>query len=344
MKIRVSSRGCRLAALAAVLALGVAACSDGYDPGGDDSSRRDERRDRAEVPATPEQTNLRVGLLPTTGAAGFYLADQDGYFTEAGFQTVEQTLAVTGVTEALLGGEYDFVYAAYVVPFQARDQGLPVEIVAAADEVPPIGDPEPGERRPGVIVMPDSDIQKPKDLEGKTIGVPTVSIGELLLFPAMKERGIDTDRVQLVEVFIPNELQALEQGQVDAVFAPEPYFTEAEKTLDVRMVFDAFAGSEVTFPIAGYFTTESFAAENPGTVAAFRSAIERAARTLNEDRQAFTQILSTYLGITADEAAELVPTTYATSVNVEDLQRVADTMRELGLLEKKLAVADMVAR
>jgi len=331
-------------ALAAVLALGVAACDNGgYDPGGDDSSGKEEPRESTAVPATPEQTSLRVGLLPTTGAGGFYLANQDGYFQEAGFTSVEQTLAVTGVTEALLGGEYDMVYASYVVPFQARDQGLPVEIVAAADEVPPIGDPEPGERRPGVVVMPDSDIEKPKDLEGKTIGVPTVSIGELLLYPAMEERGIDTDAVELVEVFIPNELQALEQGQVDAVFAPEPYFTEAEKTLDVRMVFDAFAGSEVTFPIAGYFTTTSFADQNPGTVAAFRSAIERASATLNEDRDAFAQILSTYLGITEDEARELVPTTYATSVDVGDLQLVADTMRDLGLLDKKLKVSQMVA-
>jgi NitT/TauT family transport system substrate-binding protein len=295
-------------------------------------------------PAQPEQRNITVGLLPTTGAAGYYLAKRDGYFQRQGFENVDQKLAVTGVTEALIGGEYDFVYSAYVVPFQARDQGLPVKLAAVADEVPPLTNVSPDERRPGVIVLPKSDIRRPKDLEGKSIGVPTASIGKLLLFPAMERKGIDTDKVRLVEVFIPNALQALEQGQVDAVFAPEPYFTEAEKTLDVRMVFDAFAGSKQTFPIAGYFTTDDFAKENPQTVRAFRAAIEEASTTLNNDENAFPSIAPTYLGISEQEARELVPATYGTRIVVADLQREANTMKKLDLLEKKLNVSRMVVR
>jgi NitT/TauT family transport system substrate-binding protein len=291
----------------------------------------------------PEQTKIRVGLLPAIGVAPFYVAEQRGLFKAEGLEDVSPTVAVTGVTEALIGGEYDIVYAAYVVPFQALGQDLPVMIVAEGDRVPPGGsggDPE----APGVVVLPDSTIRGPRDLEGKAIGVPTVAIGQVFLFPALERRGVDTDKVKLVELFFPAMVQSLAQGDVDAIFAPEPLNTQARRELDVRKVFDAFEDTTEHFPIAGYFTTESFVEKNPNTVRAFRRAIEKASGLINEDWRVAATVLPSYMGLSAEVANELSPATFGTQIDPDGLQRIADTMRRLGLLPKQLDVAEAIAQ
>jgi NitT/TauT family transport system substrate-binding protein len=80
-----------------------------------------------------------------------------------------------------------------------------------------------------MIVHNDSDIFRIEDLRGKTIAVPNrYSNQRLLVFKALKERGVPFDAVKIVEMPPPDMPAALSVKAVDAISSGEPFMGQAE--------------------------------------------------------------------------------------------------------------------
>src|SRR5699024_1526091 len=139
-----------LAAAAAAPLLALAGCAI-------DSPQEDETG--ADLP----QLTLGLTYVPNVQFAPFYLAEQKGYFTDAG---VDVTLRHHGESEELFGalqsGTEDVVVAGGDEMMQARSSGVPVVDIATMYTTYPVA----------LIVPADSPIQSPDDLAGHSIGVP----------------------------------------------------------------------------------------------------------------------------------------------------------------------------
>ncbi|QSB12663.1 ABC transporter substrate-binding protein [Natronosporangium hydrolyticum] len=120
----------------------------------------------------------------------------------------------------------------------------------------------------------DPDIQSPRDLEGRTIGLPTGAVTELL-FPTYAElAGIDLDEVEIEAVAAADLGPALGGGSVDAI----GQFVVGQPTISL-----AAQGAEVNvFPYTDYVTdlygvalnaATSTIEENPDLVERFRDAL-----------------------------------------------------------------------
>jgi NitT/TauT family transport system substrate-binding protein len=99
-----------------------------------------------------------------------------------------------------------------------REQGVPIKIVYLG-------------HRDGTAMMvhKDSNIFKIEDLKGKTIAVPSrFSNQRLLIFKALKERGMSINDVKLVEMPPPDMPAALSVRAVDAVTSGEPFMAQTE--------------------------------------------------------------------------------------------------------------------
>lgn len=178
-----------IAALAAVSLL-LAGCSQGGDSAGED------------------ELTLGLTYIPDVQFAPVYVAEHEGYFEDAG---VNVKIRHHGSQESLLGavqsGEEDVVYAGGDEMMQGRGAGTDIVNWATMYQQYPVK----------LIVPEDSDITKPADLKGRTVGLPG-PYGEnyFALLAMFGQTGLDEESVNVQYVGY-TQAAALSGGDVDAI-------------------------------------------------------------------------------------------------------------------------------
>ena len=98
---------------------------------------------------------------------------------------------------AVVSGDIDFAFGAYPSFFSAVQEGLPLLIVSEANRAAPLF--------AGLYSMPDSGIETPADMEGKTIAVNTLdNIVQMAVEAHLVDAGLTLDDVTLVEIAFPD--------------------------------------------------------------------------------------------------------------------------------------------
>jgi NitT/TauT family transport system substrate-binding protein len=124
-------------------------------------------------------------------------------------------------------------------------------------------------------------------------------------------------------------------GQADAAPIPEPFATEGEQLFGLQELADVDQGVTTNFPLDGYAVSQAWAQKNPRTVAAFDRALAQAQQIADTDRAAVEAAAEKFLGITPETAAVINLPGFPPAVSRTQLQRVADTMVEFGMLPPK---------
>ncbi|MEY2479102.1 MAG: NitT/TauT family transport system substrate-binding protein [Verrucomicrobiota bacterium] len=99
-----------------------------------------------------------------------------------------------------------------------REQGVPIKIVYLG-------------HRDGTAMMvhKDSKIFRIEDLKGKTVAVPSRFANQkLLLYKALRDRGMSIDDIHIVEMPPPDMPAALYSRSVDAITSGEPFMGQTE--------------------------------------------------------------------------------------------------------------------
>jgi NitT/TauT family transport system substrate-binding protein len=145
-------------------------------------------------------------------AAGFFLAQDNGYFEEEGLNVTIDTGA--GSVEAIprvATGTYQMGFGDInsLIKFLDQDPGQGVKAVMMVYDTPTFA--VVGRRSLGVT-------EDPKSLEGKTLGAPPPD-GAFAQWPAFVDvTGIDTSDITIESIGFPVREPMLAQGEVDAVF------------------------------------------------------------------------------------------------------------------------------
>jgi NitT/TauT family transport system substrate-binding protein len=278
---------------------------------------------------------VRVGVLPIVGAAPLTLAAQEGLFAAGGLAVRPERVQSGAVAlPALVAGDLDVLFGNHVSTIAARSQNLDVVIIAEASRARPDNF--------SVVTLPGSAIQRPTDLAGRTIGINALNnIGGLTVSAVAGAEGIPPDQLTFVEIPFPDMANALANGRVEAAFLPEPFLSEARRTLAVRTVLDPCSGPTADLPIDGYVVTSRFAEENPDTVRAFRDALVEAQRRC-ADRTVLEPLLVSSAGISPETAARISASAYPTTTEAAQIQRVADLMLQFGALTRPMDVNELV--
>ncbi|MDE3091955.1 MAG: ABC transporter substrate-binding protein, partial [Chloroflexota bacterium] len=152
------------------------------------------------------EVNVVMGYIPNIQFAPFYVAEKKGYFAAAGIKVkYDWGFEVDGVK--LVGAnQSDFALLGGDQVIQARAQGIPLVYVANYYNAFPIA----------IFSLKERNIQTPKDLIGKKVGLPaffgaTYTGWRALLYGSdIKESDVNTQDVGFAQV------AALTQGLVDA--------------------------------------------------------------------------------------------------------------------------------
>jgi NitT/TauT family transport system substrate-binding protein len=280
----------------------------------------------------PELTGITVAASPSTDLAGLYIAQEEGLFAQQGLHvTLEKIASNQAAIAAQLKGQVDISAQSYVSYIAAQAAGARFRILAEASTL------KPGTRV--LVTRTASRITSIAGLAGQKIGVNgTNNIGTLLVSALLQEYGVSPKKVDFITdpkgyTDMPGQLQV---GSWGAALLAEPYATIGGEDYGDKEVADTDQGATENFPMDGYVATQAWAEKYPKTAAAFVRAIQ-AGQTIADTSHLVVQgAIAKYddlpIKVTAVMALPGFPTG---SVQVQNIQRVADVMLEFGALSPR---------
>jgi NitT/TauT family transport system substrate-binding protein len=217
---------------------------------------------------------VRVVTLPIANGLPLDLGIRKGFFAQQGIEIKKTTLqSGNDVVLALANNNGDIGYLGFVPMFIAVTSNIPM-VLAAASEVEGTS---AADNWQNILVKGNSSIRTPRDLAGKTIAVNALKgVGEVMIKAAMEKIGVRPTAFRLTALPFPQMRSALNNGQVDAIWVPEPFLTQALNIDNARIVMAPGPVMGRYTPIGGYAARQSWQRQNPALAARFRTAINRA--------------------------------------------------------------------
>src|SRR4051794_25801719 len=201
-------------------------------------------------PARSTLTTVTVDTLPISNALPMTLGIQKGFFANHGIEIKTQTLqSGNDIVLALANHNGDIGYLGYVPMMIARTQGIPMTLVAGSE----VEGTSEADNWQNILVKGSSSIKTPADLAGKTIAVNALKgVGEVVIKAALKKSGVDPNSIKLLALPFPSMRSALNNGQVDAIWTPEPFLSQALNLDSARIVMAPGPVLANYFPNGGY--------------------------------------------------------------------------------------------
>jgi NitT/TauT family transport system substrate-binding protein len=285
-----------------------------------------------------EKAKINVAIIATADLAPFYLAIKNGYFKQEGLEVDFTTNPSSpAALQKVIAGEADIAFSSYVPFFVAKSKGA-ADVKLVADSV------SASPKSNVIVTKPGSSVQNVRDLAGKKIGVSAINTASDVMTKAvMKANGVDFSKVQWVPISFPDIPAALSRGDVDAAYLPEPFITQAAKSMGAVQVIDVASGPTEDFPIAGYGALGKFINENPKTVAAFQRAMKKATDEASADRSKIQPLIVEFAKVDQDTASLLTLPNYHSTLDARRLQRVPDQLQEFGIIPQRIDVNTMIA-
>lgn len=215
---------------------------------------------------------VTVDTLPIANALPMDLGIQKGFFSAQGIE-IKKVVLQSGndIVLALANSSGDVGYIGYVPGMIGRTQGIPISFVAASE----VEATSEADNWQNIMVKGSSSIRTPADLAGKTIAVNALKgVGEVVIKAALQKVGVDPNSVKLLAMPFPTMRTALANGQVDAVWTPEPFMSQILGD-GGRIVMAPGPVLGKYFPNGGYAARTDWIKKNPGLAAKFRTAINQ---------------------------------------------------------------------
>lgn len=321
----VPRRRAALAALAVILLTAVvAACGD--NGGGGEGALR---------PVT-----LVLDWTPNTNHSGFYIAEKEGWYRDAGLDVTIIQPDENGALPQLAAGNAQFAVSNAEQLLPARAEGVPAVSVATIIQ----------HNTSSLVIPADRGVTRPADLEGHTYGGFGGELERALVNTLVRCDGGDPSQVGFVEVGNVDYKIGLERGDYDAVWVFDGWDVIRLRDLEGMELttIPFYGGTGTASCIPDWYTpilatTEDLVAGDPQLVSDF---MEATARGFDEARTDPEGAAGDLLAAAPELDAELVErsATYLSSRYAEEgrpwgLQdgevwsRFAGFLVEAGLLE-----------
>ncbi|BDC29951.1 hypothetical protein NB2BOR_A42420 [Bordetella parapertussis] len=164
----------------------------------------------------PEPLRVRLDWTPWGVQAAFHLAQQKGWYKQAGLDVTLEDGNGSVTTVQIVGGSdrFDLGHAALASMMIARDKGLPVKAVAVFARHSDIG----------LLVPADSGIAGPEQLKGRKVAYTAGSL-EAPFIDAFLARGkLKKSDLELINVDAASKASTYAVGRADAAFSTIPFF------------------------------------------------------------------------------------------------------------------------
>jgi NitT/TauT family transport system substrate-binding protein len=282
----------------------------------------------ARIATAADVLTLRMAGPRYVGLAPLYLGINKGFYTDQGLKpemAPEQDTASSAAS--LMGGALDIAFVSTTSLLRAISNGLKLRALSPVEGVIDPKDPNPSV---ALLVTGTSPIKSLKDLNGKTVAVPTLNSGlHMETMSDVDKHGGDSKSVKFTQLPFSAQAAALTSGRVDAIACAEPY-----KTLLLKQGARAIGYPDLDIManswVVAWCASDDYIAKNTDVVKRFikanATAMSYAARHLDEARAVIPTIVPT---ISAEEAK----TTPLGTIYVPNLE-IGTVLRYIELLTK----------
>jgi ABC-type nitrate/sulfonate/bicarbonate transport system substrate-binding protein len=249
----------RLRGILLAIALCAAACGSSSSKGASGAT--------STTPLRP--LTLMLNWTPNNHHAGIYIAQQKGWYRDAGLDVKIIDADPNGVEPIVAQGGADIGIAQAESILPARAQGIP--IVSIATLLP--------HNDSALMALPDAGIARPRDLEGKTYGGYGGALEKELISRLVTCDGGDPSKVKFVEVGNVDYLAGLDAKTFDFVWIFAGWDAlNAEKVLQRPVQLIRFSDHFDCIPdwyTPALITSEKMLKDRPDDVRAFLAATAR---------------------------------------------------------------------
>jgi NitT/TauT family transport system substrate-binding protein len=284
-------------------------------------------------------TRITVGVLPIGNAAPLYLGMEKGFFEEEGLELTPQ-VAQSGneLVTTLVSGDAQVAFLGYVPVIVARAQGLPLKVVANADN----GADTAEEEWQVILSRKGSDIKEPADLAGKTVAVNALrGVAEVALKASLEAEGVDPGSIELLELPFPEMPAALDARRVDAIWGVEPFLTQALGA-GAQEVLAPYPTLGKAFPNGTYATTDEYLEQNADVMERFARAMNRSSEYATENPDEARAIIPTFTQIPEPVAQEMRLPLWPTEIDRAQLEDLIGYTEKYGGIKETFPVDEMI--
>jgi NitT/TauT family transport system substrate-binding protein len=314
----------RITVVAALGALGIAACGGGGGGGGSTAS-------------SDSSGDTTLNVQETAGVPSAFVAfgQAKGFFAKHKLKiNLQSSQGGATAVPSLVSGKIQVAGSNVVSLLIAASKGLPVEAIAPGTSAHGAGQKDFG----ALMVGKGSSIRDVKQLAGKTVAVNTLNnIAEVVVKASLQKSGVDPNQVKLREIDFPEMGPALAKHDVDAAFLIEPFVTIARHAGD-RVVDYSYVTTEPNLQVGAYAVSRSFAKANPDVVRRYRAAVADTAKYLMAHQKQFRTFLAKRAETPVKLAKAMELPTFTTKLNTPSLQRTAGLVQRFGLVKGKVQV------
>jgi len=141
----------------------------------------------------------------------------------------------------------------------------------------------------------------------------------------LQKKGVDSGKIEYLEIPFPQMADALFQKRLDAVWNVEPFVTFMTKSGKARVLAYPFIDNIPGMDVANYMAKESWIKANPDVARRFRRAIDRATVFLaNAPKEERDDWIAKFTGMKLDVVKEVTLPVFSTEFNVPSLQANLD--------------------
>ncbi|WP_170297251.1 ABC transporter substrate-binding protein [Georgenia thermotolerans] len=318
----------RMCVLTAGVLLALTACSGG----GNDDATTPAAGTESSSAGGSETTEIKMGVLPIVPSAALQLGVDKGIFKEHGFDvSLETGQGGAALLPAVVSGQMQFAISNPLSLMLAQDQGLDVQVVTGYSHALKEGDDITS-----VWTKPDSGIESPADLSGKTVAVNNLKTqGEVSIREVVKKAGGDPDSIDFVELGFPDMPAALDAGNIDAAWVPEPFQTIFKDAGDKLVAYN-YQETMPGVPTMAVFTSGKLAKQDPELVDNFAAAVDDVTAYAQEHPDEVRETLTTFLDMKPELAQKVLIEDFRGQMDRDALQTLADLALQDGILKNKV--------
>lgn len=243
-------------ALAALMTVSLTACGN---------DKKEIGKDGKEL----KKVTFVLDWTPNTNHTGLYVAQEKGYFEEAGLAVDIVQPPEDGASALVASGKAEFGidFQDYLAPAFASDAPLPITAVAALVQ----------HNTSGIISRKGEGVESPKGMEGKTYATWDLEVEKSMIKNVVEADGGNYDKINMIPSNVTDEVTALKTKQVDTIWV---YYAWGGIATEVKgLETDYFAFKDIN-PVFDYYTpvivaNNAFLENDPDTAKAFLDAVRK---------------------------------------------------------------------
>ena len=288
----------------------------------------------ASLPASAQDEVIHVGSAGKEADAQVYYAIDMGFFKQAGLNVEVETLPNgSAVAAAVASGALQIGDSNTLSLAVARERGLPFALIAPGAEY------RSDSPATLLVVAADGPIKSLRDMQGKTIAGASIGGLDQVSIEAWADvNHLDYKSMKYIELPPGSMIPALQRGTIAAASVADPSLTAALDLKQVRVLSPNYDAIGKTFMWTVWFSTSTWAADNPVLVKKFAAVMVQTALWANANHAKAASILFKYTKFDAHESH----VKFATKLDPAEIQTVLDAAYRYKAIKTEMKAAELM--